>query len=1169
MASEPVKPEFEIQPAPTGRKPGNSSQGARRLEAGSGPLKDTSPGLPPPTLLGFGGGRLLVALPAVGENGAVRLLPIELTLNGEPVQVIDGWPPTQIERVGYDLLDAEGFRDGRLPWVLAGSAEGCALGLDFNEQWTLAGGHTGYIGQRPIDENRRFEAVYRDPTFGHELPVDIHGTYILTGYFGLHRCTGRAEVELLDAQREVVRVETASIPQGKFGGRSIEDYIRIERSISPEPGVAYLRLKIVKDAAPSGLDSSMLLFTKVALRYAPPGSILLDLSRIEEETRQRLIEACTQEMFVVAVALPADRRLLARDEVELFYGSERRPALGSPLQMRSVQDVSGRITGMQGCSLEGEVDDSIQRNPDPRIWIYLDDVLIGHVASYEALTERRCRWRFAVGASHYDGRAHVFQALTSEGRLIGEYPVVMPFHLVPWMAIDRYASRPLPAPLAPAAAYRYRALQKHLELFADRIQAAHGDTAGGDIVALQQLAEQHARLGELHRLLVDGDVRPRSGVPLCFPAHENPEVSIVIPIHNKWTITRHCLIALLVAANKASFEVIIVDDGSTDESAEIPSMVSNVTYLRNDTPLGFVLACNRGAALARGEYIVFLNNDTEPTPEWLDELLYVFRAYADVGLAGSRLLYPDGRLQEAGGIVWGNGDPWNYGRNGNPHDPRYCYTRQVDYLSGASIMLPRQIWNDIGGFSEEFVPAYFEDTDLAFKVRAAGKRVVYAPQSTVYHFEGASSGTSTASGMKRFQEVNRPKFKRKWASAYAGNGLVGKDPDIAKDRGVIRRALVIDVGVPRPNNDAGSYAAIQEIRLLQSLGFKTTFVSENLAYLGRDTERLTRMGVETLYAPFVLSVNEVLQTRGAEFDVVYITRYYTALNHIDNVRRLAPNAKILFCNADLHFLRQMREAALSADLTSLNVAEETRTKELDVCRRVDVILSYSDAEHAVLEAHGIPKSKIAMCPWVVEAATEVLDFGSRAGVGYLGGFEHGPNRLAVLFFVEEVLPRLRLLLAEVELRIFGSGSSQALTDLKREGLIVEGFVENVSDAYNACRVFVAPLLTGAGIKGKVIGALAHGLPSVISPIAAEGTGIRDGVEAFVVSDTKEWVDRVALLYTDQDVWASMSRAALDLARSRFGFERGRSQMRQALEAAGIYSDVDSPPGMFVQRAYPV
>jgi O-antigen biosynthesis protein len=278
--------------------------------------------------------------------------------------------------------------------------------------------------------------------------------------------------------------------------------------------------------------------------------------------------------------------------------------------------------------------------------------------------------------------------------------------------------------------------------------------------------------------------------------------------------------------------------------------VPGVRFFRHEKAQGFIRSCNDGAKTARGAYVLMLNNDTEVSSGWIDELLYVFEHFNDVGMAGAKLLYPNGQLQEAGGIVWNNGDPWNYGREGNPREPRYNYTRQVDYLSGACVMLRKALWDELRGFDERYVPAYFEDADLAFRVRERGLKTFYTPFSQVIHFEGISSGKSVTSGAKRFQEVNRPKFKARWSRAFKNNGAIGRDPDLNKDRNIRFRALVIDFTTPQPDRDAGSYAAVQEIRLLQSLGFKVTFVPDNLAYLAKPTEDLQRTGVECIYAPF-------------------------------------------------------------------------------------------------------------------------------------------------------------------------------------------------------------------------------------------------------------------------------------------------------------------------------
>jgi GT2 family glycosyltransferase/glycosyltransferase involved in cell wall biosynthesis len=754
----------------------------------------------------------------------------------------------------------------------------------------------------------------------------------------------------------------------------------------------------------------------------------------------------------------------------------------------------------------------------------------------------------------YDGRPHAFGIRCGKaGLMLGAIALVMPAQLTPEDALLSHAREGMKPALSSASGFRYESLLRQMKRLSGSSQAPVGKATAA---RWEETRRDMAQLVMAHDRLVRGfNEKDKDFAPLVFPAHASPRVSIVVPMHNKFHVSYHCLLSLLLAPNDASLEVILVDDGSSDATTQVPELVAGVQYLRNEDAQGFVRASNRGAAHAKGEYVVMLNNDTEVTAGWLDELLWVFEHFDGVGLAGAKLLNANGTLQEAGGIVWSSGNPWNYGRQANAHDPRFNYTRQADYLSGACVMLPRKLWNEIGGFSETYVPAYFEDTDLAFQVREKGYKTLYVPAAQVVHFEGISSGTNVSSGIKRFQEINRPKFKSRWIAACRNNGREGVNPDLNKDRFVDFRVLVIDADTPMPDQDAGSYAVIQEMRMLQALGFKCTFAPHNMAYMGRYTDRLQRMGVECVYAPFAANLNELLEKRGREFDVIYITRYNVAKHYLEAVRRHAPQVKLILNNVDLHFLRELRAAQFTRNEEDLARSLQTRESELGVMRQVDLVFSYTDVEKTVLVSHNVEADKVAKCPWVTDVATQVADHAARVDVGFLGGFNHPPNAEAVHWFVQKAMPLLRLRLPGVKFRVYGSHMPDSLLKLGREhdDVVVEGWVPDVAQVYNSCRVFVAPLQSGAGIKGKVIGAMAHGLPCVVSAVAAEGIPVTDGVEVAIAGRPDEWAAKVAALYNDAAAWHAMSRRALAFAGEQYGFAKGVLAMQAALQQGEIFT----------------
>ena len=634
---------------------------------------------------------------------------------------------------------------------------------------------------------------------------------------------------------------------------------------------------------------------------------------------------------------------------------------------------------------------------------------------------------------------------------------------------------------------------------------------------------------------------------------DTPVVSVIIPTFGQLDFTLRCLASIQAHPPAVPIEVIVADDAFPGPEAAALARVPGIRLLRNDTNLGFIRTCNKAAHAARGALVLFLNNDTEVLPGWLDRLVEVFMTRQDVGIAGSKLIGPDGTLREAGGIVWNDGSAWNYGLGGDPAAPEFNYPREVDYCSGASLLVRRAVFLGVGGFDERYAPAYSEDSDLSFRLRRMGLKTYYQPRSEVIHFEGASHGRDVRHGVKACQAVNQATFLDIWHTTLTRdhflNGThVGRARDRARDREII---LVIDHYVPEPDRDAGSRTMIGFIRALLASGLVVKFWPFNLHQTPVYTEALQDMGVEVLYGPYQHSLSAWLKLNGGDLDIVLLSRPDVAEICLPIVRA-GTAARIAYYGHDLHFRRMRAEAALSHDSGQRRAAKAKREVEIGIWRDSDIVLYPSEEEievvHALapsVTAHSVVP--YAFHPCALSASSESREF----WIVFVAGFGHPPNAAAARWFVHEILPSIVAAIPAARLAIVGSNPSSAVRALC--GPHVSLFA-NVTDAelhawYHRARVAVVPLLAGAGVKLKTVEALWHGVPAVLTPAGAQGLpGI--GRIVPVEEEPAAFAAAVCELLTDDALWRRRGAAAALYARERFSEAAQRQSLLYALDLVG-------------------
>ena len=630
----------------------------------------------------------------------------------------------------------------------------------------------------------------------------------------------------------------------------------------------------------------------------------------------------------------------------------------------------------------------------------------------------------------------------------------------------------------------------------------------------------------------------RRRVPRGTSASTEPVVaSVIIPAYNHCAVTMRCLRSIADTwFDTLRIEIIVVDDCSTDETPAVLASIPGITVVRNATNQGFIRSCNRGASVSTGRYLCFLNNDTEVRNAWLDYLVSTADADPAVGAVGAKLVYPDGRLQESGNIIWRDGSGWNYGRQDDPADPLFSFVREVDYCSGACLLVRTELFNQIGGFSKDLIPAYYEDVDLCFALRDLGYKVMVDPRSVVVHYEGVSSGTDLTSGVKKYQEINKAKFESRWRRALAAhfeNDAASVYKAARRLGGHDKTILIIDSYVPLHDREAGSLRLFEIIKMLRRANYRVVFQPDNWTGIEPYTSELQALGVEVIYhVEGKRTPDDRIREMLPSVDLAWVSRPEVYEKWLPALRQY-PRIRVLYDTVDLHHLRLRRQAELegTTDVESWSAVEAL---ELKCAEASDGTVTVTQEEKATLEAAGIRRL------YVIPTIHNPKVSGPRAyegtnGLLFIGGYAHSPNVDAVEWLCREIMPLVWRTLPDARVTLLGNNPPQSVLALRSARVDVPGYIADVGPYFLSHRVFVAPLRYGAGMKGKIGHSMSYGLPTVTTRLGAEGFGLRDAHDYLEAETTAEFALAIVRLYSDPALWARLSVNAL-LAMKPFSSE---------------------------------
>lgn len=632
---------------------------------------------------------------------------------------------------------------------------------------------------------------------------------------------------------------------------------------------------------------------------------------------------------------------------------------------------------------------------------------------------------------------------------------------------------------------------------------------------------------------------------LRLPDAVSPAVSILLVLFNQAAMTLACLRAIASKVDMPA-EVVIVDNASSDWTASLLDRLDGARILRNTENQHFVKAVNQAAELARGEALLLLNNDACLRKGTLDAAWSTLFAYPDAGAVGGPIVLTDGTLQEAGSIIWSDGTCLGYGRGQDPGAPEFQFAREVDYCSGAFLLVRRAAFDEVGGLDLAFAPAYYEETDLCMRLRTAGWRVLYDPRAVVDHFEFASA-TSSARALDLQQQHHGVFFDRHRAELTANHLPPGTSPLLARMRDGFRgRVLVIEDRVPFPSLGAGYPRSARLLHELVADGWFVTLYP--LLFAQDDWEEIRARfpaTMEVMLGYGELSLRRLLQVRRDYYDVIMICRPHNMRSFLNVCGRNLPKANLIYDAEAIFAPRDVERLMLSGTAVSAARKRALLEEELQLARAAQTVVTVSELDAELFRNFGHPD--VHVLGYALTPDPTLPAHGDRTDLLFVGALDDdpSPNTDSILWFAFEVMPHLDALIgSKYRLLVAGRCRAERIASLAGARIRLLGRVEDLSTLYASARVFIAPTRFAAGIPIKIQEAAARGVPVVGRSLLARQLGWQDERDLLVGDTPQAFATACARLYRDAALWhrvrnAALDRVAIDCDPAKFASEISR------------------------------